>query len=75
MAAAHPFLSYASLFVMAVVNIAGIVLIILEIFQCHPISAAFTEIDGTCVDIGALYLSSEPINVLTNLAILLLHPS
>ncbi|RSH95780.1 hypothetical protein EHS25_000872 [Saitozyma podzolica] len=48
MATAHPFLRYASLFVMAVVNIAGIVLIILDIFQYHPIPAAFNEIDGTC---------------------------
>ncbi|RSH95805.1 hypothetical protein EHS25_000897 [Saitozyma podzolica] len=72
MAAAHPFLRYASLFLMAVVNIAGIVLTFLNIFQCHPISAAFNETDGTCIDIVALYLSSAPINVLTDLAILLL---
>jgi hypothetical protein len=72
MAAAYPFLRYASLFLMAVVNIAGIVLTFLNIFQCHPISAAFIEIDGMCIDIVALYLSSAPINVLTDLAILLL---
>ncbi|RSH85420.1 hypothetical protein EHS25_004816 [Saitozyma podzolica] len=72
LAAAHPFLRYASLFVMAVVNISGIVLTFLSIFQCHPISAAFTETNGTCIDIVALYLSSAPINVLTDLAILLL---
>ncbi|GFZ47560.1 hypothetical protein JCM24511_05304 [Saitozyma sp. JCM 24511] len=72
MAAAHPFLRYSSLFVMAIVNISGVVLTFLNIFQCHPISAAFTEINGTCIDIVALYLSSAPINVLTDLAILLL---
>jgi hypothetical protein len=54
MAAAHPFLRYSSIFVIAVVNISGVVLTFLNIFQCHPISAAFTEIDGTCIDIVAL---------------------
>jgi hypothetical protein len=72
LAAAHPFLRYSSLFVMVIVNISGLVLTFLNIFQCHPISAAFTDINGTCIDIVALYLSSAPINVLTDLAILLL---
>jgi hypothetical protein len=71
-AAAHPFLRYASLFVMAVINIAGIVLTFIYIFQCRPVDAAFSVVDGTCIDIVALYLSSMPINVLTDLAILLL---
>ncbi|GFZ44322.1 LOW QUALITY PROTEIN: hypothetical protein JCM24511_02044 [Saitozyma sp. JCM 24511] len=71
-AAAHLFLRYASLFVMAVINIAGIVLTFIYIFQCRPIDAAFSMVDGTCIDIIALYLSSMPINVLTDLAILLL---
>jgi hypothetical protein len=71
-AVAHPFLRYASLCTMAVINIAGIVLTFLNIFQCHPIFAAFSEIDGTCIDIVSLYFASAPINVLTDLAILLL---
>jgi hypothetical protein len=64
MAAAYPFLRYASLFIMAVINIAGIVLTFIYIFQCRPIDAAFSMVDGTCIDIVALYLSSMPINVL-----------
>ncbi|RSH95859.1 hypothetical protein EHS25_000952 [Saitozyma podzolica] len=71
-AAAHLFLRYASLFTMAVINIAGIVLTFIYIFLCRPVNAAFSLVDGTCIDIVALYLSSMPINVLTDLAILLL---
>jgi fucose permease len=72
MATAHLFLRYASLATMVVVIIAGIVLTFLNICQCHPISAGYSDVDGTCIDIIALYLSSAPINVLTDLAILLL---
>jgi hypothetical protein len=72
MAAAHPFLRYASLVTMAVVDIAGVVLTFLNIFQCRPVAAAFTDVDGTCIDIVTLYLASAPINILTDLAILLL---
>jgi hypothetical protein len=71
-AAAHLFLRYASLFTMAVIDIAGIVLTFIYIFQCRPVDAAFSMVDGTCIDIVALYLSAMPINVLTDLAILLL---
>jgi hypothetical protein len=72
MATAHRFLRYASLVTMVVVIVAGIVLTFLNICQCHPISAGYSDFDGTCIDIVALYLSSAPINVLTDLAILLL---
>jgi hypothetical protein len=72
MAATYPFLRYASLFTIAVINIAGVVLTFLYIFQCRPVTAAFSLTGGTCIDIVALYLSSMPINVLTDLAILLL---
>jgi hypothetical protein len=72
MAAAHFFLRYASFITMIVVNLAGIILTFLSVFQCKPVSAAFTDIDGTCIDIVALYLASAPINLITDLAILLL---
>ena len=52
--------------------IAGIVLTFLCIFQCRPISAAFTSADGHCIDLVNLFLSSAPINLLTDLAILIL---
>jgi hypothetical protein len=69
---AYLFLRYASLFLMAIVNIAGVVLTFLYIFQCRPVEAAFSTTEGTCIDIIAVYLSSTPINILTDLAILLL---
>jgi hypothetical protein len=72
MAAAHRFLRYASYGTLAIVNTAGVVLTFLNIFQCRPIRAAFDRDTGTCIDVVALYLSSAPINVLTDLAILLL---
>jgi hypothetical protein len=73
MGAAHPFLRYASLSTMAVVNIAGVVLTFLCIFQCRPVTAAFSPaVEGTCIDIITLYLSSTPINILTDVAILVL---
>ncbi|WWC70330.1 uncharacterized protein I206_104280 [Kwoniella pini CBS 10737] len=71
MSTAHPFLRYASWFVLAIVDIAGIVLTFLNIFQCRPVSAAYNRIPGECIDLVSLYLSSAPINILTDLAILL----
>lgn len=70
--AAHPFFRYASLCTLIIVDIAGIVLTFLNIFQCQPIYAAFSKASGTCIDIVALYLSQAPVNILTDLAILLL---
>lgn len=72
MATADRFLKIASLVVLAIVNLAGIVLTFLNIFQCRPISAAFTDSPGKCIDLVGLYLSSAPVNVSTDLAILLL---
>lgn len=72
MAQAHTFLRYASYATLAIVDIAGIVLTFLNIFQCRPVSSAYTNADGTCLDVVTLYLSSAPINVLTDLAVLLL---
>lgn len=75
MAEAHRGLRIASYFVMAIVNLAGIVLTFLNLFQCRPIHAAYDDFnrdDAVCIDLVSLYLSSAPINVLTDLAILLL---
>ena len=58
-----------------VVNAAGIALTLLNIFQCHPIGAAFQlplSSTATCTDIVTLYLSSAPVNIVTDLAILFL---
>ncbi len=58
-----------------VVNLAGAALTFLNIFQCRPPSAAFTypvPENASCTDIVTLYLSSAPVNIITDLAILLL---
>ncbi|WWC89439.1 uncharacterized protein L201_004363 [Kwoniella dendrophila CBS 6074] len=72
MSSAHPFLRYASWFVLGIVDISGVVLTFLNIFQCKPISTSWKRYqDGKCIDLVSLYLSSAPINILTDLAILL----
>ncbi len=65
-------LSYLTL---AVVNVAGLALTFLNIFQCRPVSATFKNpipSSATCIDIVTLYLSSAPVNIITDLAILFL---
>ena len=60
---------------LAVVNLGGIALTFVNTFQCRPIGAAFeTPIpsSATCEDIVTLYLSSAPLNIITDLAILFL---
>lgn len=62
--------NYITLFV---VNIAGIALTLVNVFQCNPVGAAFVypRQDGAvCTDILTLYLSSSPVNIITDLAIL-----
>jgi len=72
MASAHRFFKIASAVILAIVNVAGIVLTFLNIFQCRPISAAYSNTEGKCIDIVSMYLASAPVNVATDLAILLL---
>lgn len=60
---------------LTVVNVAGLALTFLNIFQCRPPRAAFTypvPDNSSCTDIVTLYLSSAPVNIITDLAILLL---
>ncbi|ODO00090.1 hypothetical protein I350_06715 [Cryptococcus amylolentus CBS 6273] len=71
MAAAHFFLRWASIATMAVVNMAGTALVLVMIFRCHPVSAAYTD-GGTCMNLISIFLSSSPVNILTDFAILLL---
>jgi len=72
MSTAHPFLKIASWVVLVIVNLAGVVLTFLNAFQCRPVSAAYTNTPGKCIDLVGMYLSSAPVNVATDLAILLL---
>ena len=64
--------NYVTLFV---VNAAGFALTMINVFQCHPVSAAFystAPASAKCIDILTLYLSSSPVNIITDLAILFL---
>lgn len=66
-------LRIASYVTLAIVNIAGVVLTFLNAFQCNPPRAAYTlNTPGTCISIVTLYLCSAPVNIITDLAILVL---
>lgn len=65
----------ATIATLAVVNLAGLALTILNIFQCRPAKAAFavpTPDSARCTDIVTVYLSSAPVNIITDLALLFL---
>ncbi|KAJ5501538.1 Major facilitator superfamily domain general substrate transporter [Penicillium expansum] len=64
--------NYVTLFI---VNAAGLALTLVNVFQCRPIGAVFLSdvpAYANCTDIVTLYLSSSPVNIITDLAILLL---
>lgn len=66
---------WANYVTLAVVNLAGLALTLVNVFQCTPISAAFLSTipsSAECTDIVTLYLSSAPVNIITDLAILFL---
>ncbi|KAE8453898.1 hypothetical protein EG329_007674 [Mollisiaceae sp. DMI_Dod_QoI] len=67
-------LRIASYVTLAVVNIAGVVLTFLNAFQCSPVAAAYnpSETANQCISITTLYLCSAPVNIITDLAILVL---
>ncbi|KAL9019309.1 MAG: hypothetical protein Q9185_003387 [Variospora sp. 1 TL-2023] len=71
----QPIFKWATVATLVVVNVAGIALTFLNIFQCRPIAGIFRESippNLQCIDIIALYLSSAPINISTDLALLVL---
>jgi hypothetical protein len=75
MSPANLFFRYASIFLLILVNTAGIVLTFLNIFQCSPVSAALHIVsadEAKCINLVYLYLCSAPVNVITDLAIVLL---
>ncbi|QDS76310.1 hypothetical protein FKW77_002344 [Venturia effusa] len=66
---------WATLATLAVVNLAGVALTFLNAFQCDPVGAAFktpNSAQDQCQYIVVLYLSSAPVNIITDLAILFL---
>ncbi|KAK7532468.1 MFS monosaccharide transporter-like protein [Phyllosticta citribraziliensis] len=71
----HRVFKWAVIATLAVVNLGGVALTLLNIFQCRPVGAAFanpTPADAHCTDIVTLFLSSSPLNIITDLAILFL---
>ena len=71
----HRVFRWSTIATLTVVNVAGLALTLLNILQCRPLRAAFNDpIEPTakCIDIVTLYLSSAPVNIITDLAILFL---
>ena len=65
----------ATITTLVVVNVAGTALTLTLMFQCNPISSIFQNPippDTACIDLTSLYLSSSPVNILTDVAILFL---
>lgn len=67
-------LRFASWLTLGLVNVAGTVLTLLNIFQCRPIEAAFnrTNPPGECIPLLTEFICAAPINIVTDLAILAL---
>jgi fucose permease len=66
---------WATLATLVVVNAGGFALTMLNVWQCTPVHAVFrSPIPNTasCTDIVTIYLSSAPLNIITDLAILFL---
>lgn len=65
---------FASYVTLGLVNVAGVTLSFLNAFQCDPVSAAYDihQTGAKCISIVTLYLCSAPVNIITDLAILVL---
>ncbi|TKA70838.1 hypothetical protein B0A55_06932 [Friedmanniomyces simplex] len=71
----HRVFRWACIATLAVVNTGGLALTLVTIFQCHPVSATFdavTPANASCTDIVTIFLSSTPLNLITDFAILFL---
>ncbi|KAM4065975.1 major facilitator superfamily protein [Hirsutella rhossiliensis] len=68
-------LRYASWATLVVVNISGLVLTFMNVFQCNPIPAAwmseFTE-NSSCIPLLTEFICAAPVNIVTDLAVLAL---
>ncbi|WPH01065.1 MFS monosaccharide transporter-like protein [Acrodontium crateriforme] len=66
---------WACIGTLCVVNCGGLALTMLAVFQCRLVSANFDPVsykNATCTDIVTIYLSSAPLNIITDVAILFL---
>ncbi|PON26113.1 hypothetical protein TGAM01_v205057 [Trichoderma gamsii] len=68
-------LRFASWLILAIVNIAGVILTFMNIFQCTPVQAAWNaNYNGPtkCIPLLTEFICSSPVNIVTDLAILAL---
>jgi fucose permease len=66
---------WATIATLVVVNVGGLALTVLNILQCRPVNAAWASpvpASATCTNIVTIYLSSAPLNIITDLAIFFL---
>ncbi|KAF1839291.1 MFS monosaccharide transporter-like protein [Decorospora gaudefroyi] len=71
----HKVFRWATIATLIVVNVGGLALTILNILQCRPVDAAWASPvpdSAHCTNIVTIYLSSAPLNIITDLAILFL---
>ncbi|KAK0651578.1 major facilitator superfamily domain-containing protein [Cercophora newfieldiana] len=70
----HKILRLASWGVLCIVNTAGTILTFMNIFQCHPIAAAWDARvrPERCIPLLTEFICSAPVNVTTDLAIMAL---
>ncbi|KAK0635839.1 major facilitator superfamily domain-containing protein [Bombardia bombarda] len=67
-------LRMASWVVLVIVNVAGVILTFMNIFQCSPVAAAWdVNVQAVrCIPLLTEFICSSPVNVITDLAILTL---
>jgi fucose permease len=66
---------WATIGTLFIVNAGGFALTMLNVWQCTPVHAVFRNpipATASCTDIVTIYLSSAPLNIITDLAILFL---
>ncbi|KAK5138378.1 hypothetical protein LTR08_003439 [Meristemomyces frigidus] len=71
----HRIFKRACIATLVVVNVGGVALTLVTVFQCRPVSATFRNVipaSASCTDIVTIYLSSAPLNLITDFAILFL---
>lgn len=70
-----PVFKWCNWLTLVVVNAIGAALTFYNIFQCRPVAAGYlypTPAGAKCSDIVNLYLSSAPVNIITDIALLFL---
>jgi hypothetical protein len=71
----HSLFRLGTYLTLGLVNVAGLVLTLVNVVQCRPVAAVVhvpTPPGAQCIDIVALYLSTAPVNIVTDIAIFFL---